>query len=109
MASVSNLEFTNYWFESIARSTWDQLIPQLKPKRILKIGAFEGESNCCHIDKLTSQEGPIEIHCIDTWEGGLENQQGDTAPADMSGVEKQFFLLKYGVSLGSKSPPLKSK
>lgn len=74
MASLPQFEFTNSWFKHSAKSTWDQLIPQLKPKRILEIGSYEGASTCYLIDKLAPQEGQIEIHCIDTWEGGLENQ-----------------------------------
>jgi hypothetical protein len=52
MGSSLSFEFTNSWFESSARSTWDQLIPQLKPKRILEIGSYEGASTCYLIDKL---------------------------------------------------------
>jgi hypothetical protein len=52
---------------------------------------------------LAPQEGQIEIHCIDTWEGGLENQQGGIAPADMSGVEKRF-CSNTELALAAKAP-----
>ena len=103
MGSPLRFEFTNSWFEYSARSTWDQLIPQLKPKHILEIGSYEGASTCYLIDKLAPQEGQIEIHCIDTWEGGLENQQGGIAPADMSGVEKRF-CSNTELAMAAKAP-----
>lgn len=103
MAVVSNLEFTNSWFESSARPTWDQLIPQLKPKRILEVGSYEGASTCYLIDKLASQEGQIEIHCIDSWEGGIEHQQEGCFPADMSSVEKRF-CSNTELALAAKAP-----
>ena len=103
MSSPLSFEFTNSWFESSARPTWDQLIPQLKPKRILEIGSYEGASTCYLIDKLASQEGQIEIHSIDTWEGGLEHQQGGIAQADMSEVEKRF-CSNTELAMAAKAP-----
>jgi len=32
----------------------------------------------------------IEIHCVDSWEGGIEHQQGGSAIADMNQVESRF-------------------
>lgn len=82
-------EFTNNWFEQSARANWDQLLPQLQPRRILEIGSFEGASTCYLIDSLAAR-APIEIHCIDTWEGGVEHQTGGVAPTDMTAVARRF-------------------
>lgn len=100
---MPNLEFTNSWFEATARHTWDQILPQLKPRRILEIGSYEGASTCYLIDKLASIEYPIEIHCIDTWQGGVEHQRDGVAPADMSLVEKRF-CSNTDLALAAKSP-----
>lgn len=86
---MRNYQFTNKWFDSAARATWDQLIPQLNPMRILEIGSYEGASACYLIDALASKF-ELEIHCIDTWEGGLEHKPDGSAPADMSAVENRF-------------------
>jgi len=82
-------QFTNSWFDSVARGIWEQLIPQIKPMKILEIGSYEGASACYLIDKLGSQS-EIEIHCVDTWEGGIEAQEGGGAHADMRLVESRF-------------------
>jgi predicted O-methyltransferase YrrM len=84
--SPSSYSFTNEWFRSTAKPVWDQIIPQLKPQRILEIGSFEGASTCYLIDTLAG-ERDIELHCIDTWEGGIENKE---AGVDMDSVEARF-------------------
>lgn len=84
-----NYEFTNNWFENKARGVWDSLIPQINPTRILEVGSYEGASTCYLIEKLASFQG-IEIHCVDTWEGGIEHQKGGNAEANMSDVERRF-------------------
>lgn len=81
---MSHYEFTNNWFDVNALATWDFLIPNLKPKRLLEIGSYEGRSTCYLIDKL-SPDRDMEIHCIDTWEGGVDN-----AGTDMGAVEVRF-------------------
>lgn len=81
-------QFTNRWFET-ARPTWDMLIPQLSPSKILEIGSFEGRSTCYLIDSLGKKKA-VEIHCIDTWEGGVEHKDGGFAATVMSDVEQRF-------------------
>ncbi|WP_076859633.1 class I SAM-dependent methyltransferase [Bradyrhizobium mercantei] len=78
--------FTNNWFDVTARLVWDQLIPQIRPERILEIGSYEGASACYLIDACASQR-PIEIQCIDTWEGGSEHKADGV---NMSAVEIRF-------------------
>jgi predicted O-methyltransferase YrrM len=82
-------EFTNNWFES-SKAVWDSLIPQINPTRILEIGSYEGASACYLIEKLAYSKD-IELHCVDTWEGGVEHKEGGGAQADMSAVEKRFI------------------
>lgn len=84
------LEFTNNWFESLAKPNWDQLIPQLNPRRILEIGSYEGASTCYLINALACSEADLEIHCVDTWEGGIEHQAGAGFATDMNAVEARF-------------------
>ena len=80
------MEFTNKWFDINAKGIWDQLLPQIKPKKILEIGSFEGRS-LCHIIVNNNWCDNIELHCIDTWEGGIEHQSRDL---NLSDVEKRF-------------------
>lgn len=82
-------EFTNTWFDNTARNVWDQLIPQIKPRSILEIGSYEGASTCYLIQKLAGTH-PLEVHCIDTWQGGLEHQTGGNDETDMNAVEARF-------------------
>lgn len=82
-------QFSNKWFESVAMEVWDLLIPQINPTRILEIGSFEGASTCYLIEKLAKTK-EIEVHCIDTWEGGVEHNDGGSSQPDMSAVENRF-------------------
>jgi cephalosporin hydroxylase len=86
---MTSYQFTNNWFDILAKGVWDQLMTHHAPARILEIGSYEGASACYLIDTLAPHQ-PIELHCIDSWEGGVEHQAGGTAPADMSAVEARF-------------------
>ncbi len=79
-------EFTNAWFENTAKPVWENFIPAFGPRRILEIGSYEGKSACFLIDTL-AKRFPIEAHCVDTWEGGIEHQD---AGIDMGPVEQRF-------------------
>jgi predicted O-methyltransferase YrrM len=81
--------FTNNWFDSAAKEVWDSLIPQINPTRILEIGSYEGASTCYLIEKLAASKA-IELHCVDTWEGGVEHKEGGAAEANMFEVENRF-------------------
>lgn len=87
---MKNYQFTNTWFQNAAQKNWDILIPELiKPTTILEVGSYEGASACYMIEKMTPLDS-IEIHCIDTWEGGVEHQNGGTAESNMASVESRF-------------------
>jgi predicted O-methyltransferase YrrM len=87
---MSEFHFTNNWFDSVARGSWDQLIPLIKPTKILEVGSYEGASTCYLIEML-SRSFSLEIHCIDTWEGGVEHKIGGFVETDMSEVESRFL------------------
>ncbi|MBX7197897.1 MAG: class I SAM-dependent methyltransferase [Rhodospirillaceae bacterium] len=76
-------EFTNDWFDQNI-VVWDTLVPRFSPKRFLEIGSFEGRSACYLIEKFGKDQA-IEIHCVDTWEGGVEHEN-----FAMSEVERRF-------------------
>lgn len=86
---AAKYEFTNTWFDTAAREVWNQLIPQLKPTRILEVGAYEGAATCYLIEQIGAASD-VELHCIDTWEGGVEHQAGGVSRTDMSAVERRF-------------------
>jgi predicted O-methyltransferase YrrM len=71
---LDDLEFTNNWFGHNAEKIWNQLLPQIKPTKILEIGSYEGRSTCYLIEKNNWAE-ECEIHCIDNWEGGFEEKK----------------------------------
>ena len=81
-------EFTTDWF-SYNIPVWEPLLAQLQARRMLEIGAFEGRS-CCHLIERCGRERPVEIHCVDTWAGGVEHAAGTHAVGDMSDVERRF-------------------
>lgn len=83
---MTDYTFTNNWFDATARGAWDQLFERIRPAKALEIGSYEGASACYLIEKLGSV-APFEIHCIDTWDGGIEHQ---SAGVDMTAVEARF-------------------
>jgi predicted O-methyltransferase YrrM len=87
---MAEFQFTNNWFDLSARGNWDQLIPLIKPTKILEVGSYEGASTC-YLIKMLSDSFPLEIHCIDTWEGGVEHKTGGSAETDMNEVESRFL------------------
>ena len=88
--NLDSYQYTNNWFLVDVKKAWDQLIPQINPTRILEIGSYEGASACYLIDTLSKHKS-IEIHCVDSWEGGIEHQVGGLAESNMLEVEKRFI------------------
>lgn len=86
---MNDYQFTTKWFERDAKPVWQQLLPTIRPRRILEIGSFEGASTCFMVDMLAKFH-PLEVHCIDTWEGGVEHLPGGSAQVDMTRVEARF-------------------
>jgi len=82
--TAAEYTFTNDWFTQNI-PIWDLMLSALKPQRILEIGAFEGRATCYLIDKFNDCESGLEIHCVDTWEGGVEHDKGT-----MGEVEARF-------------------
>lgn len=85
-AGDDGFEFTNDWFKPAQRREWIQLFDFTKASRILEVGSYEGASACFLIEHLGGR-GPIELHCVDTWEGGVEHKKVQTP---MGEVEARF-------------------
>lgn len=81
-------DFTAKLFEGTAKNLWDNLIPQIKPTRVLEIGSYEGASASYLIEN--AQSDSLELHCVDTWEGGIEHKDDGFAASEMNQVEKRF-------------------
>ncbi|MBU6339679.1 MAG: class I SAM-dependent methyltransferase [Rickettsiales bacterium] len=86
---IQQYKFTNGWFSLLVKDVWDEMIPYIKPKRILEVGSYEGASLCYLIDNLAKTEN-LEIHAIDSWEGGIEHKVGGISESNMSEVEEHF-------------------
>lgn len=91
-------EFSVDWFAG-ARAVWDHLLPQLQPKKILEIGSFEGRSACYLIEHFARNTN-IELHCVDTWGGGIEHQSDGCAVVNMSEIEPRFYR-NIGIAIDS--------
>ena len=89
-------DFTNDWFDTTARGLWDSLLPHIAPQTILEVGSYEGASTCYLIDKLGRNQD-LDIHCIDTWLGGIEHDG-----TDMAAVEQRF---SRNIELATKAAP----
>jgi len=84
----SDYLFTNSWFDR-HKAVWSEVLSELSPGRILEVGSYEGNSTTYLIETIASQKD-VEIHCIDSWEGGVEHKPGGSAEADMTEVEVRF-------------------
>lgn len=69
-------EFTSDWF-SRHQKLWDSLVEEVKPKRILEIGAFEGKATTYLIEKC-GQWDITEIFCVDMWDDNLVHSDVQT-------------------------------
>lgn len=88
-APLAGYQFSNNWFNDAVKGVWSELLAQLAPSKVLEIGSFEGASTCFLIQQIGAVR-PLELHCIDTWQGGREHQPGSAAAADMKQVEGRF-------------------
>jgi predicted O-methyltransferase YrrM len=80
----TDFEFTNDWFVG-ARPIWDQILKTLRPRRLLEIGSYEGQS-ACYLIETVGRMHEAELHCIDTWQGGIEH-----GAINMAEVERRFL------------------
>ena len=62
---------------------------KINPTRILEVGSYEGKSTAFIIETLANIND-LEIHCIDSWEGGIEHKEGGVAESNMQAVEARF-------------------
>ena len=79
------VNFSTDWFTHNIPSL-SYIFEQFTPQRILEIGSFEGRSTHFFTEEMLKYHNEIEIHCIDSWEGGLEHQ----GKWDMGSVEQSF-------------------
>ncbi|HEY8572094.1 class I SAM-dependent methyltransferase [Phenylobacterium sp.] len=75
--------FTTDWFSRFA-PLWRKILQQYPPSVMLEIGAYEGRTGCFLIDTVATKR-PVEMHCVDTWAGGVEHDR-----AAMGEVERRF-------------------
>ena len=75
--------FSQDWFSHHLPS-FERILAQLRPTRLLEIGCYEGRATTCLIERC-AKFGPVQIHCIDTWQGSV-----DLSAEKMSGVEHRF-------------------
>jgi predicted O-methyltransferase YrrM len=73
-APPQEYQFSTDWF-SRQIPVWRELLTRFPPSRYLEVGSYEGRSACFVIDHCGSQRD-IEVHCIDTWAGGVEHDGG---------------------------------
>jgi len=97
---MAKFEFTKDWFSDKSKPVWDHLIPRINPAKILEIGSFEGASACYLIETLGKNQ-PIEVHCIDNWEGGEEHRANGI---DMPAVEQRFHRNTKAAVAAARNP-----
>ena len=105
MQPGTNYLFSNNWFDS-NKAAWSQIFQKINPTRILEVGSYEGKSTAFIIETLANIND-LEIHCIDSWEGGIEHKQGGSAESNMQDVEARFaHNMKIAVNKSSRTVKL---
>ena len=88
----SRFTFRHYWFDECVRGDWERLTWHLRDKKlqVLEIGCFEGASTTWILDNLMSHPDST-LTSIDTFEGGMEHQDGNNAHKyDVASLENRF-------------------
>lgn len=85
-------QFTVDWF-SRSMPAWKALFPRVMPRpaRILEIGAFEGRSTCFMLEHILPGDLDGEIHCVDSWAGGVEHD----------GIAMDAVLERFKANVGA--------
>lgn len=83
---TSGYKFSTDWFTR-HKKLWDSLFEQVKPKKILEIGSFEGRATTYMIEKCGAWHD-TEIFCVDAWKGNY--QHSDEIDDDFDEVKKRF-------------------
>lgn len=81
-------QFSVDWFSQNI-PFWLDVKHHLKPKKILEVGSFEGKSTCWMI-KNFALDNPLEMYCIDTWEGSEEHATLPELKNVMPNIEERF-------------------
>ena len=84
--------FSHYWFDKWVCTDWERLTHHLRGTKlqILEIGSFEGASTTWILDNLMSHP-ESRLTSIDTFEGGMEHQETDTADQyNIATLESRF-------------------
>jgi predicted O-methyltransferase YrrM len=79
-------DFTNDWFGLNAEGIWRQLLPEIKPKKVLEIGSYEGRGTT-FLMQYNDWCDDLEICCVDNWEGSIEHNE---CGLDMKQAENRF-------------------
>lgn len=63
------------WFSQHVPA-WQSLFAAVRPlpRKILEIGSFEGRATCYMLEHVLAPDAPGEVHCVDTWAGGVEHE-----------------------------------
>jgi predicted O-methyltransferase YrrM len=76
-------EFTEDWFSNHIPA-WNKIIKDLRPRRVLEIGSYEGRATT-YLIRTCTNFGALHITCVDTWDGSV-----DLPSVRMAGVEQRF-------------------
>lgn len=88
-------EFTNEWFKRHA-GVWSQILSRFPPSRVLEVGSYEGRSACFMIETCAAGRD-IELHCVDTWAGGVEHDR-NAMPLVEQRFERNIALARSRVA-----------
>jgi predicted O-methyltransferase YrrM len=83
MLKAPTYRFSEDWF-SRHIPTWGNILERLRPRRVLEVGCYEGRATS-YLIETCSAFGPLQIDCVDTWEGSADLPAGK-----MAGVEQRF-------------------
>ncbi len=98
---MDGYRFTQRWFDEVARSVWERLLPQLRPRRMLEVGSFEGASACFLVEQA-GRDGDIELHCVDNWGCNPDDDTPGYHPDHVTPAESSF---RHNIGLAIAASP----
>ncbi|KAL9613647.1 MAG: hypothetical protein Q9167_001823 [Letrouitia subvulpina] len=104
----SRFEFEHPWFDDEQRPTWEKHAGPLQGEKlnILEVGCFEGCATTWILDNLMNHP-ESRLTVIDTFEGGMEHQEGSMY--DMPSIERRFLSNTSKCDHANKLRIIKSK
>lgn len=91
-------ETVSGWFHHIDKQLYDSMVEKFGDGDIfVEIGSFKGRSASAMAVEIINSKKDIKFYCVDTWQGSIEHQKGQSAE-DKDVVDGTLLdVFKYNI------------